>query len=75
MAGGSGDGGRQPGSPAHAHALRLPALTSTADVLAAIDAVTVEDVREIAGGLLEVTPTLAVIGPFDADRDFSTAVA
>jgi predicted Zn-dependent peptidase len=50
-------------------------LWSTADVLAAIDAVTVDDVREIAGGLLEVTPTLAVIGPFDADRDFSSAVA
>jgi predicted Zn-dependent peptidase len=50
-------------------------LWSTADVLAAIDAVTIDDVREIAAGLLEVTPTLAVIGPFDADRDFSTAVA
>ena len=50
-------------------------LWSTADVLAAIDAVTVDDVREIAGGLLEVTPTLAVIGPFETDRDFSSAVA
>ncbi len=50
-------------------------LWSTADVLAAIDAVTVDDVRQIAGGLLEVTPTLAVIGPFDADRDFTSAVA
>jgi predicted Zn-dependent peptidase len=50
-------------------------LWSTADVLAAIDAVTVDDVREIAGDLLEVTPTLAVIGPFDSDRDFSSAVA
>jgi predicted Zn-dependent peptidase len=50
-------------------------LWSTADVLAAIDAVTVDDVREIAGGLLEVTPTLAVIGPFDADRDFSSVLA
>ena len=50
-------------------------LWSTADVLAAIDAVTLDDVREVADGLLEVTPTLAVIGPFDADRDFSSAVA
>jgi predicted Zn-dependent peptidase len=50
-------------------------LWSTADVLAAIDDVTIDDVREIAGGLLEVTPTLAVIGPFGADRDFSSAVA
>ena len=38
-------------------------------------AVTVDDVRAVASVLLEVTPTLAVIGPFDADRDFSSAVA
>lgn len=50
-------------------------LWSTAEVLAAIEAVTVDDVRAVASGLLEVTPTLAVIGPFDADRDFSSAVA
>jgi predicted Zn-dependent peptidase len=50
-------------------------LWSTAEVLAAIDAVTVESVREIAAELLDVSPTLAVIGPFDADRDFSHAVA
>ena len=50
-------------------------LWSTAEVLSAIDAVTVDDVRAVASGLLEVTPTLAVIGPFDADRDFSSAVA
>jgi predicted Zn-dependent peptidase len=50
-------------------------LWSTAEVLAAIEAVTVDDVRAIATGLLQVTPTLAVIGPFDGDRDFSSAVA
>ncbi|MFN8169458.1 MAG: pitrilysin family protein [Candidatus Nanopelagicales bacterium] len=50
-------------------------LWSTADVLAAIDAVDVDDVRSVASSLLEVTPTLAVIGPFDAGRDFSSAVA
>jgi predicted Zn-dependent peptidase len=50
-------------------------LWSTADVLTAIESVTVDDVREVAAGLLEVAPTLAVIGPFDADRDFSSAVA
>jgi predicted Zn-dependent peptidase len=50
-------------------------LWSTAEVLTAIDSVTVDDVREIAGGLLEVTPTLAVIGPFDTDRDFSSVIA
>ena len=50
-------------------------LWSTADVLAAIEAVTLDDVTAIADSLLEVTPTLAVIGPFDADRDFSSAIA
>ncbi len=50
-------------------------LWSTADVLAAIEAVTIDDVKAIADSLLEVTPTLAVIGPFDADRDFSSAIA
>ena len=49
-------------------------LWSTADVLAAIESVSVDDVREIATSLLEVSPTLAVIGPFDAGRDFSDAV-
>jgi len=50
-------------------------LWSTAEVLAAIDAVTIDDVRDVATTLLDVTPTLAVIGPFDGDRDFSSAVA
>jgi predicted Zn-dependent peptidase len=50
-------------------------LWSTAEVLHAIDSVTVDDVRAIAATLLDVTPTLAVIGPFEPDRDFSSAVA
>ncbi|MFN8145914.1 MAG: pitrilysin family protein [Candidatus Nanopelagicales bacterium] len=50
-------------------------LWSTGEVLHAIDSVSVDDVREIAATLLDVTPTLAVIGPFDPDRDFSSAVA
>jgi predicted Zn-dependent peptidase len=49
-------------------------LWSTAEVLQAIEDVTIDDVREIAGGLLETTPTLAVIGPFDAGRDFTAAL-
>ena len=49
-------------------------LWSTAEVLSAIDAVTVDEVRSVAATLLEVSPTLAVIGPFDTDRDFSSAV-
>ena len=50
-------------------------LWSTAEVLGAIDAVTSEDVQLVAASLLEVAPTLAVIGPFDGDRDFSSVVA
>jgi predicted Zn-dependent peptidase len=50
-------------------------LWSTADVLSAIDAVTIDDVKAVADSLLEVSPTLAIIGPFDADRDFTSAVA
>jgi predicted Zn-dependent peptidase len=49
-------------------------LWSTADVLAAIESVSVDDVRDIATSLLEVSPTLAVIGPFDAGRDFSDTI-
>ena len=49
-------------------------LWSTADVLSAIEAVTIDDVQAVANSLLDVQPTLAVIGPFDKDRDFSSAV-
>jgi predicted Zn-dependent peptidase len=44
-------------------------------VLAAVDGVTLDDVRAAAGELLTARPSLAVIGPFDEGRDFSTAVA
>ena len=50
-------------------------LWSTADVLAAVEGVTLEQVQAVASSLLDVQPTLAVIGPFDPDRDFSSAVA
>ncbi|CAB4937955.1 unannotated protein [freshwater metagenome] len=50
-------------------------LWSTAHVLSSIEAVTIDHVRTIAASLLDITPTLAVIGPFDPDRDFSSAVA
>ena len=49
-------------------------LWSTAEVLTAIESVTVDHVRDVATTLLEVSPTLAVIGPFDAGRDFSDSV-
>jgi predicted Zn-dependent peptidase len=50
-------------------------LWSTAEVLDAVEAVTVDHVRDVAATLLTVSPTLAVIGPFEPDRDFSSAVA
>ena len=50
-------------------------MLSIDDVLGRIEAVTLDDVLEVASDVLDVTPTLAVIGPFDADRDFSGAVA
>lgn len=50
----------------------LPAID---EVLRRIDAVTLDDVRELAEQLLTAPPTVTVIGPFDGDRDFSAAVA
>ena len=40
------------------------------DLLARVDAVTVEDVRAVAAELLSRPMSLAVVGPFDG-RDFS----
>jgi predicted Zn-dependent peptidase len=48
---------------------------SVDDVLARIDSVTLDQVTEVAADVLSATPTLAVVGPFDEDRDFSQAVA
>src|SRR5262249_47716995 len=45
-------------------------LLSVDDVLAAVDAVTTEDVRVIARDVYGGQPSLSVIGPF-ADHDFS----
>ncbi len=50
-------------------------LMSVDEMLARIASVTVEQVQALAGELLRVRPTLAVVGPFDEDRDFSSAVA
>ncbi len=50
-------------------------LLSVDDVLARIDSVTLDDVAAVSADLLTVRPTLAVVGPFDEDRDFSPAVA
>lgn len=48
---------------------------SIGEVISAIDAVTVDDVREVAAELLNGPRTLAVVGPFEEGRDFSAAVA
>jgi predicted Zn-dependent peptidase len=40
-----------------------------------IGSVTLDDVRDVAADLLAAAPTLAIVGPFADDRDFSAAVA
>jgi predicted Zn-dependent peptidase len=44
-------------------------------VLGEIDAVSPDDVRELAADLLRSPLSLAVVGPFDESRDFAPAVA
>ncbi len=51
---------------------RVPAM---GEVLDRIDAVTPDDVREVASALLSQPPTIAVIGPVDADRIADRAAA
>jgi predicted Zn-dependent peptidase len=48
---------------------------SVDQVLAQVDAVTLDDVAAVSADLASVRPTLAVVGPFDESRDFTTAVA
>ncbi|MBA2533247.1 MAG: insulinase family protein [Nocardioidaceae bacterium] len=50
-------------------------LVSIDEVITQIDAVTLDDVRELAGELLAATPALAVVGPFDDPDRFAAAVA
>ena len=45
------------------------------ELLADIDSVTLDDVREVAEAVLSAPPTLAVIGPFDSERQFASAVS
>lgn len=49
-------------------------LLTVDEVLARIDAVSLDDVRAVASEVLSAKPTLAVIGPFE-DDDFADAVA
>jgi predicted Zn-dependent peptidase len=50
-------------------------MLSLDEIIGRVDAVSLDDVQQVASELLQTVPTLAVIGPFDADRDFSGAVA
>ena len=50
-------------------------LLSVDEVLHRISSVTLEEVKAIAAEVLSERPTLALIGPFEPDRDFSAAVA
>ena len=50
-------------------------LLSVDDLLARIAAVTLDDVQQVARDLLHAPPALAVVGPFEEDRDFTRAVA
>ncbi len=50
-------------------------MLSVADVIRRINAVTPDDIKTLAEEVLGAPPTLAVVGPFDDDRDFMTAVA
>jgi predicted Zn-dependent peptidase len=45
-------------------------LLSVDEVLRRVDAVTMEEVQEVARQLLAAPQTLAVVGPFEPDRDF-----
>jgi len=50
-------------------------LLGVGELLSRIDAVTLADVRSVSAQMLAAPPTLAVIGPFEAGRDFAPAVA
>ncbi|HEX5994720.1 MAG TPA: pitrilysin family protein [Jiangellales bacterium] len=50
-------------------------LQSVDDLLSVIDAVTLDDVRDVASSVLAAPPALAVVGPFDDPGRFEAAVA
>jgi predicted Zn-dependent peptidase len=50
-------------------------LLSVDEIIARINEVTLDDVAAVGAAVLNAPPTLAVVGPFDEDRDFTSAVA
>src|SRR5580693_7336203 len=55
--------------------LVYPRLEPVEEILAAISAVTHDDVREVATAVLGQPKALAVVGPFDSDDSFTAALA
>jgi len=55
--------------------LVYPGLEPVDDVLAAIDAVTHDDIRAIASEILTKPKVLAVVGPFEDESAFSAALS
>jgi len=55
--------------------LVYPSLEPVDDILAAIDAVTHDDIRTVASEVLTRPKVLAVVGPFEDDSSFSSALS
>ena len=55
--------------------LVYPSLEPVDDILAAIDAVTRDDIQEIASEVLTRPKVLAVVGPFEDESSFSSALS
>jgi predicted Zn-dependent peptidase len=55
--------------------LVYPRLEPVAEILAAIESVTHDDVRRVAAEVLDRPKVLAVVGPFDDDAPFAAALA
>jgi predicted Zn-dependent peptidase len=55
--------------------LVYPRLEPVDEILARIDAVTLDDVREVAVAILSQPKALAVVGPYDDADSFTAAVA
>jgi len=54
--------------------LVYPRLEPVEEILAQIDAVTHDQVRDVAATLLAQPKTLAIVGPFDSDQEFAQAL-
>jgi predicted Zn-dependent peptidase len=55
--------------------LVYPRLEPVEEILASIEAVTHDDVRQVAAQILDLPKVLAVVGPFDDDASFAAALS